>query len=88
MWKEFPKKLAAGRGLEGGGCTGLGRVFEEEEVRREWQGAQTGTSIGNNLDLCGRGLGAVGPRGQALLVRGGLVGQYSERIRIRLRSSV
>lgn len=68
------------------------RVFEEEEVRRERrrerQAAQTGTSIGNNLGLCGGGLGSRWAAWAGLVGTGGLVGQYSERIRIRLRSSV
>lgn len=29
------------------------QISEEEEVQREWQGAHTGTSIINNLGICG-----------------------------------
>lgn len=43
LWKEFLKKLV--RDLKGEAAPFWQQFFEEEKVRRERQGAQTGTSI-------------------------------------------
>lgn len=86
LWKEFLNKLVKDLKVEA--APFCDQVFEEEKVRREGQGAQTGTSIGNHLGLCGGGLGSRWAETAGLVGRGGLVGQYSEGIPIRLRNSI
>lgn len=44
LWKEFLNKLVKDLKVEA--APFCDQVFEEEKVRREGQGAQTGTSIG------------------------------------------
>lgn len=72
LWKEFLKKLV--RDLKVEAASFCDQVFEEEKVQRERQGAQTGTSIGNNLGLCGGGLGSRWAVTPGLVGRGGLAG--------------
>jgi hypothetical protein len=57
--KEFPERnWLLARDLKVEAALFWDRILEEEEVRREGQGAHTGTNIVNNLDLCGGGLGS------------------------------
>jgi hypothetical protein len=59
LWKEFPERnWLLARDLKVEAAPFWDRILEEEEVRREGQGAHTGTNIVNNLDLCGGGLGS------------------------------